>query len=50
METYTYKVELTVEVLAFDTEDAKTLLDDYLSPGPLADCIEIRSANFKAKR
>lgn len=49
MNTFVYEVTLKVEVEAFDSDDAKTLLDDYLAPGLLGDFIDIKTRNYKLK-
>jgi len=49
MDKFTYEVTLKVEVEAFDADDAKTLLDDYLAPGLLGDFIDIKSRAYKQK-
>lgn len=49
MDTFKYEVTLKVEVEAFDADDAKTLLDDYLAPGPLGDFIDIKTRTYKQK-
>lgn len=43
MDKYKFVVTLGVEVEAFDESDAKTVIGDYLNPGPLDDIIVIKT-------
>jgi hypothetical protein len=47
MDKYKFKVELQVEVEAFDPHDAQIVISDYLSPGPLDDIIQITKMTIK---
>jgi len=46
MEEFTFTVTLKVKATALDKEDAKTLVLDYVGPGPMEDCLEIVSAKI----
>jgi hypothetical protein len=41
MNKYRYEVTLFVEVEAFDEEDARVIVSDYLGSGPMGDVLEI---------
>jgi hypothetical protein len=49
MDTYKFAVVLEVAVEAFDEDDAKTVIGDYLNPGPLDDMISITKTTIKHK-
>jgi hypothetical protein len=47
MDKYKFKVELQVEVEAFDVHDAQIVIGDYLGPGPMDDIIQITKMTIK---
>jgi hypothetical protein len=47
MDKYKFKVELQVEVEAFDPHDAQIVIGDYLGPGPMDDIIQITKMTIK---
>jgi hypothetical protein len=47
MDKYRFKVELTIEVEAFDPTDAAIIIGDYLGPGPMDDIIQILNMKIK---
>jgi hypothetical protein len=49
MNKYTYEVVLKVVVEAFDSDDAKSILDDNFGPGLLGDFVDIKSREYKQK-
>jgi hypothetical protein len=49
MDTYKFAVVLEVAVEAFDEDDARTVIGDYLNPGPLDDMISITKTTIKHK-
>lgn len=49
VDVYKFVVELQVAVEAFDEDDAKIVIGDYLNPGPLDDCITILKTTVKHK-
>ena len=47
---YTYVVTLTVEVEShFGEDDARTIINDFLAPGPLDDLLDIKTMKYKLK-
>lgn len=47
MNEYDFVVTVKVRVQAFDVEDAKSVIMDFLGPGPLDDIIEIVDLKVK---
>ena len=47
MDEYDFVVTVKVRVQAFDPDDAKSVILDFLGPGPLDDIIEIVELKVK---
>lgn len=47
MDKYRFKVELDLEVEAFDPLDAEIVIGDYLGPGPMDNVIQILKMKIK---
>ena len=49
MDKFKYEIKLTVEVEAFDEEDALTAVQDVIGEGPMDSSVNVISCEYKAK-
>lgn len=47
MNTFQYKIEITVEVAAFDEDDAWDLVQDVIATGPMTTDVTITDCEYK---